>query len=260
MSEVGNLKRRLHRVVALIAFSSGLVGLMGCATNRVDPMQKDLNSLRKTMAAQALQSADDQRRLEQTERQIAEIRGRLERQESDLAAVSRRDQILAKLSARVDRIDRELKTTAPGTQRPALLSSSPSPAVAPAVGVERLYRLAYDHFSSEEYDEALKSFAALVQQYPRSNLADNALYWSGEIYYVRKDYSGAVSFFQQVLDRYPKGNKAPDALLKLALCRYRMKDTAAAVRALNQVVQKYPQRAVSRTAKEYLERIQEEGK
>ena len=135
-----------------------------------------------------------------------------------------------------------------------------APAASSKAEVEKLYRQAYDQFSSEEYDDALKSFATLVEQYPQSNLANNALYWSGEVHYVRKDYQGAISFFQQVLDRYPNGNKVPDAMLKRALSHYQLKDNASALRQLNRVLERFPQHYVARTAKAYLERIQGKGK
>ncbi|MBI3015819.1 MAG: tol-pal system protein YbgF [Candidatus Tectomicrobia bacterium] len=264
MNGVGNRSRKLPRAVALIVFVLGVGGLSGCLPpNRLDFVQRDINALRETIAVQAQQNADTRRRMEQSERQLAEIRGSLARLESSPAQSSQKEQAFSQLSARLERIERELGFTA--AQAPAAAPPSPAPAGKPAAAtpkmeVEKLYRQAYDQFSSEEYDEALKSFRTLVEQYPQSDFADNALYWSGEVHYVRKDYKGALSFFQQVLDRYPQGNKVPDAMLKLALSHYQLKDNQNAVRELNRVLERYPQHTVARTAKAYLERIQGKGK
>lgn len=267
MNGVGNRSSKLPQIVVLIIFVLGVGSLFGCMPpDRSNLMQRDLNALKEAVTSQGQQNADIQRRLEQNERQLTEIRGGLARLTASPAQSSQRDPSLSQFSARLERIERELGFSGSGEAPPSAASASPpSPAVkAPAANskteVEKLYRQAYDQFSSEEYDDALKSFATLVEQYPQSNLANNALYWSGEVHYVRKDYQGAISFFQQVLDRYPNGNKVPDAMLKIALSHYQLKDNASAIRQLNRVLERFPQHYVARTAKAYLERIQGKGK
>src|SRR5262249_9725890 len=49
-----------------------------------------------------------------------------------------------------------------------------------------------------------------------SELAPQALYWVGNIAFIRQDYAGAQRSFAEVIKKYPKSKPAPEAMLKLA--------------------------------------------
>ena len=108
------------------------------------------------------------------------------------------------------------------------------------MGAKDLYRQAFNAMEAGDFDKAEQLFQQLVQEYPDSDLADNALYWIGEIYYSHNDYETAAKYFQQVIDKYPNGNKVPAAMLKLALCYRGMGDINRAKQILQEVIQKYP--------------------
>ena len=73
-----------------------------------------------------------------------------------------------------------------------------------------------------------------------SDLADNALYWSGECRYARKEYAEAIGLFKQVLEKYPQGSKVPDALLKIGLAYISTGDKKNARVYLKKTVSQYP--------------------
>lgn len=103
-----------------------------------------------------------------------------------------------------------------------------------------LYKQAFSAMESGDLETAKSLFAKLVEQYPDSSLADNALYWIGEIYYSHNDYQTAANYFNQVIEKYPDGNKVPAAMLKLALCYKGMDKVDKAKQVLQQVISKYP--------------------
>ena len=71
-------------------------------------------------------------------------------------------------------------------------------------------------------------------------MADNAQYWLGESYYVTRDFQNAAAAFQTLLDRWPDSRKAPDALLKLGYTQAELKHIAQARATLTSVSTRFP--------------------
>jgi len=70
---------------------------------------------------------------------------------------------------------------------------------------------------NEEYFEAARLFRELVRKYPRSGLADDALWEVATTYYLNLyDIPSAIQFFQQLAADYPDSPKAPEAHKHLA--------------------------------------------
>ena len=65
----------------------------------------------------------------------------------------------------------------------------------------------------------------------------------------------AGSAFRTVLQKYPQSRKAPDAMLKLGYTQYEQKRFPEARKTLQDVTQKYPDSDASRLAAERLKRI-----
>ena len=76
------------------------------------------------------------------------------------------------------------------------------------------YRRGLHSLKERDFDKALKSFDTFARLHPTHVYADNALYWSVEIYYLRHDNKRALRLLKQLLDQYPSGNKVPDTLLQ----------------------------------------------
>jgi tol-pal system protein YbgF len=103
-----------------------------------------------------------------------------------------------------------------------------------------LYATAKQRFDKGEYEDARQLFQALLEQYPKSENADNAQFWIGEIYYHEKWYEKAILEYQKVIENYPKGNKVRSALLKQGLAFSNLGDEANAKLILKELVRKYP--------------------
>ncbi|TJY60829.1 tol-pal system protein YbgF [Sinimarinibacterium sp. CAU 1509] len=150
--------------------------------------------------------------------------------------------------------------TAPPMQAPTQMPA-PGGAVAPVTisngaggspEEESAYLTAFDSLKNGKYDDAIRGFKSLVAQWPAGRYADNALYWTGEAYYVKRDYKSALASFQEVLQRFPASPKGPDALLKVGLTQIELKQEAEGKATLQRLVQTYPQSSAARLAEQRL--------
>lgn len=117
---------------------------------------------------------------------------------------------------------------------------------------EGAYLTAFDALKNGKYDDAIRGFRSLLERWPRGRYADNALYWSGEAYYVKRDYRSALGAFQAVLQRFPQSPKGPDAMLKVGLSQIELKQDAQGRATLRKLVETYPQSNAARLAQQRL--------
>jgi tol-pal system protein YbgF len=139
--------------------------------------------------------------------------------------------------------------------RPASFETQPPQRALVGAQIAEDYRQAIMLFGRGRHAEARSTFESVYEADPSGDLADNALFWMGEIYFAAKDYSNAVRFYQRVVTDYSTQNKAPDALFKIAMAQERTGDLALARRTLEQVIQRYPYSSPASSAKAELERI-----
>ncbi len=124
-----------------------------------------------------------------------------------------------------------------------------------ATNPENVYRKAMSYLKDGDYDRASGLFLYVVQSFPDSDLADNALYWTGECYYATHNYKDAIKYFQMVIDKYPDGNKVPDSMLKIGLAYLKMGNMDKAREYLNMVINNYPWSNPAKIAREKLKEI-----
>ena len=124
---------------------------------------------------------------------------------------------------------------------------------------QELYDLAHEKFLGHDYVEAELGFQRFLDDFPDSDLSDNALYWIGECRFARDDNRGAMAAFQTMLHEYPLGNKVPDALVKVGRTLERLGDTEGARRRFREVSRRFPDSGAARLATESLSRLQDDG-
>ena len=81
-----------------------------------------------------------------------------------------------------------------------------------------------------------------------SDLADNALYWRGEVLYAQRQYGRALRQFEGVLASAPDGDRVPDALYKIGLCHRRMGEPQRAREAFERLRTRFPDSKAARLA------------
>jgi tol-pal system protein YbgF len=106
--------------------------------------------------------------------------------------------------------------------------------------VQKLFKIARQDFNARDYNRARKEFDEIQARYPKDDVADDCLYWSGECFYVQKKYKKATAAYQKVLRLYPKGNILPSAMFKLGLSFQKLGSKAKAKKTWENLVRKYP--------------------
>lgn len=129
----------------------------------------------------------------------------------------------------------------PDAAQPGAAESNSQVAALPSTQDARTaYEEAYRWLGRQDFAAAEKSFQRFLASYPNDQLADDAQYWLGESYYVRKQYKQAADTFLTGYRKYPSGNKAPDSLLRLGMSLKQLGQTQAACETFAEVKAKFP--------------------
>ena len=237
------MESKFHvRILHLCLFVS-IVGLCwGCATpqetanlqhsinllfDRVDKLENEVQTMEKPR-----QKADLYARLEELQVQVGRLSGKIEEQQRQLQ--------------RIEGSSPSSYTPEPTTSYSAPRSSTPS-ASSPKIVIQEeqdpekaMYNDVLQLYQQGKYVEARREAKEFLSRYPKSDLADNALFLIGEAYYSEKSYKEAIESYQQLLDRYPKGNKVPSALFKQASSFQKLGDPTAAKILYERLLESYP--------------------
>lgn len=100
---------------------------------------------------------------------------------------------------------------------PAAPGADPMSAAAPGappqgVTAEQLYKDAMRDRTAGNYDLALKELTDYLGWFGSTDLAPNAQFYIGEIYYNQRQFDPALTAFDAVLERFPKNPKTLDAM------------------------------------------------
>ena len=117
---------------------------------------------------------------------------------------------------------------------------------------DELYNEAIKLIKDKDYLNAIEKFTRLISLFPNHDLASNAQYWIGEIYYAQKDYERAVLEFNEVVKKYPQSKKVPAALLKQGMAFAELGNKKEARLLLETVMDKYPLAEEGQRAKKML--------
>lgn len=186
---------------------------------------------------------------------IRRLRGETEKLRYDLETAEKRSKDLY-----LDLDRRLLKLEGGGvissdTVNSAVSAPSVSAAGAPVADAqeEASYLQAFDLLKGGRYDDAITGFRAMLQKWPQGRYADNAWYWMGEAYFVKRDYASAIESFKTVPQNFPGSPKAPDALLKLGMAYQESKQRDPAKAAYQKLIRDFPTSNAAGQARQRLE-------
>ncbi|MGE5626057.1 MAG: tol-pal system protein YbgF [Bacillota bacterium] len=202
-------------------------------------------------------------RIDEEQQQIQQLRGEVEvlQHDTELDKKQQRD-LYQDLDKRLQRLEMGLSgnASAPGdgaAEAPA--PGTAQPAVSTGGADDAAYQKSFNLLKQGRFNDAIKGFKAFMKQYPKSSLASNAGFWTGEAYYQMSDFDTALATFRKVLKDYPQSNKVPDATLKVGLCQYELQQWQSARQTLTSVVQNFPNTSAASQASQRLQRMQDEG-
>jgi tol-pal system protein YbgF len=152
----------------------------------------------------------------------------------------------------------------PGPGASNIPGSAPGPggssAYAPASGMppiaaDTLYQNALRDFTSGKYDLSRQEFSDYIKNFPANDLASNAQFYLGEIYYSQNDFKDAISAYDNVLSNYPRSFKLAASLYKKGASELELGQKASGTRDLREVVRRFSGSDESRRAQAKLHEI-----
>ncbi|MCX7918915.1 MAG: tetratricopeptide repeat protein [bacterium] len=126
-----------------------------------------------------------------------------------------------------------------------LLARYPEYSQAPTV----LMKIAETYESVFNWDKAAQTYARIIQLYPKSEFADDALFWAGCAEYTLARFDKAKQHWTTIVDKYSSGTEVTlklnsefldDAYMMIAEVSLIQQDTTAAVTAYEKVVSLHP--------------------
>ena len=242
----------------LISQSSDTVGKLG---STMSSLQKSVQDVQANAGA----------RLDTMSTQVQGLSDNLEEIKSRLGKLN---QQLVDLQNSVQSLDAKISsgaTSAPaaglatptsstgtaGTTKPTAYSggsgSGGIPAGAPSA--DTLYSNGLRDITSGKYDLARSEFEDYLKYYSETDLASNAQFYLGEIFYKQKQYVDAVAAYDKVLSNYPKSFKLGPARLRKGMALLELGQKNGGVRELREVIKRFPGSDEDRLARAKLKEL-----
>ena len=205
--------------------------------------------------------ADMLLQLEQAQAELRELRGKVEVQAHEVAALKARQRdLIADIDRRLSELERRGAAPAEGAARETAAGAPVVADTAPTnlAREQQEYDAALALLKQGQYDRASKQFREFIKAHPKSSLAGLAQYWVGESAYVVRNFKKALEEFNKVLKDYPDSPKVTAALLKIGHTHYELADWGRARETLNQVIVRYPNTQEARLAEQRLAKMKKE--
>jgi tol-pal system protein YbgF len=212
------------------------------SSDNVNKLGATMSSLQKSV--QDVQ-ANSGARLDTMSTQVQGLSDNLEEIKSRLGKLN---QQLVDLQNSVQSLDAKISGTTPapaaGAANPAFSTgASPSSSAVPtgpAPSADALYSNGLRDITSGKYDLARSEFEDYLKYYADTDLASNAQFYLGEIFYKQKLYVDAVAAYDKVLTAYPKSFKLGPARLRKGMALIELGQKTAGIRELREVVKRFP--------------------
>jgi tol-pal system protein YbgF len=272
--------RTILRNARLAVPLAGAVLAGGCvSTSDVEGIHKHLNELEKKVDAASAQASSREEvqklnenlskqsstllrsnaelgtKFDDLVREMQNVAGKLEESNRRLREVS---QQMAELQARAGGAPGAAPSTivvpgVPGAGAPAAGAGAPRAARSPSPS--DLFAQATADYQRGQFDLARQGFAEYAETYPKTDLSDDALYWSGECWAAQKKPREAIAAWERLFKQYPDSDKAAAAHLKKAIAHLDLGEKAQAIVELQFVVNEYPRSDESKSARQRLKAL-----
>ena len=162
-----------------------------------------------------------------------------------------------KMQAQMTDLGNSVKTIQSPPAPPPPGASGPGASLTPPPGLsaKQLYDSAMKDRSGGNLDLALAGFEEYLKYFGNTELAPNAQFYIGQIYYDKNDFRNAIPAFDSVLERYQENNKTPDALYMKGMALLKSTQRNAAAQEFQSLVQKYPNAEVTAKARQQLKAL-----
>ena len=117
------------------------------------------------------------------------------------------------------------------------------------------YKAAFSLLKAGQYDDSITAFNSFLEKYPNSQYADNAQYWLGETFYVRREFEPAVEQYQKLIQSYPASKKRSHAMLKIGYSYHELGQIDQARAILEDIRNSYAGSTAARLAEDRIRRM-----
>lgn len=127
---------------------------------------------------------------------------------------------------------------------------------------DALLGLAQYDYAMSDYQAAADRYQQLIRDYPSSDLAPEASFWSANSYYMMGNLSRAEELYNETINRYPNDEKASWSLLDVAYNIYQQQgDCNSAISKYEMLFERFPQsNVISAAYYRYGECLEEVGR
>jgi len=147
---------------------------------------------------------------------------------------------------------RRKPATGPGSRpEPGEAESGPIFDFAPG----QLFRAAYRTYMEGDYEVAIAGFQKYLEQYPETQLAGAAQYWTAEALSRLEAYEIAIQEYDRLIQTYPQNDKIPDAYYGKGLALLQSGYSAEAREQFTHVINHFPNTPAAQKAARRLEDI-----
>ncbi|MBQ4568128.1 MAG: tol-pal system protein YbgF [Desulfovibrio sp.] len=115
-----------------------------------------------------------------------------------------------------------------------------------------LFDAGVNAYNARKYDEAQRSFADFLKNYPTHNLLPDAQFYLAECYFQRNQFADAALGYDTIIKNHPKSSRAPGAYLKQGISFSKLNQKAAAKARLQELIRKFPSSPEAARAKSFL--------
>jgi len=242
------MNEKRHVINSIVVLVLAVVFFVGCQSNGVkDTVQRDLDDLQKQIFELQQDQAYINTKVEQTTAQVSQFKEKMQERDKQLEGIIQGQEEQVKVSEPVQeaKLPAPKIITIPEAKKEApkaveVSTPPPEPQKNLPTNPRTLYNMGLDLVRSNKIDEAIPVLQKYLELYPRTELADNSVYWLGECYYKKRDFKKAINEFKRVLSDYPSGNKVPSALLKMGYAYVELRQMPQALETLQRIVNQYP--------------------
>lgn len=164
---------------------------------------------------------------------------------------------MSKIQSQVADLDNVIRTMqAPPAPPGGAAGAAPSASSAPqGVTAQSLYQDAMRDKSAGNNDLALRQFNDYLGWFGTTDLAPNAQYYIGEIYYNQRENEKALEAFDAVLERYPKNAKTNDARFMKARSLVRIGKRTEGAEEFRAIIADAPNSELARRSRDELKAL-----
>ncbi len=238
-----------RRRVALLLVMLLAASLLGCAASKQDvqQFQDDHREFRSRLA-------ELDQRMRETQAQIDSLTALLGGNVSNMLRTMRADQssVSSELGRHIETLSVRMSENEERMQRlmqqldtfnrmaGRIISATPGMENADASEAQRLFQQAREDYQRGEHEVARMGFQQIVELYPQTVIAGDALYFVGETHMAQSRPDSARQAFLLLEETYPESTRLPAALLKRAIIRQNEGDLGGARRLLGRIINDYP--------------------